>query len=235
MGPRAYVPFPDSAIFRRHRPQSIILGPMDPAPRSRSLALVLSVLPGWGHVYWGREFFGLFLFTLFTICAFAIVNGLLLDLGRWKAALVWGGAAGAAGCAAWAWTDILRRTSPARLREEASLRERQLKEGMLAYVRGDHEAAKKLFFECARRDPSDVEALFRLGMAYARAGEREAAIRWLERTRRRDFQGKWAWEIRVELARLRSGGSSAEKAGAAKPSPSAKARNAAGGLEGGKA
>lgn len=177
---------------------------MSVSPRSRAWALTLSVLPGWGHVYWGRELLGLFLFTIFTVSAFAVLNASILDLGRWRPVLLWGGVAGALGAAAWAWTDIFRRTDPERLRREGELRERELLEGMIAYVRGDHPAAKARFLACVRRDSGDVEALFRLGMACARSGETDQAIRWLERARRWDLERKWDWEVRGELARLRS-------------------------------
>jgi tetratricopeptide (TPR) repeat protein len=172
-------------------------------PRSRALALVLTLLPGWGHVYWGRELLGTVIFTVAAAAFFGLVNGLFIVLGAGRTVLAQGSAALLTGVVGYAWADILRRTSPNRLQAEESHREKSLIEGMIAHLRGEHERAGQLFLSCLKADPTDVEALFRMGMTTARAGRREEAIRWLRRTRRNDLEGKWRWEVERELASLR--------------------------------
>jgi len=179
---------------------------MSSRPRSRVLALGLSLVPGWGHVYWGREVLGLAVFTAFALAGFALFNGIFIYLGDGREFLVRGSAGLVLGIVGWTWFDIICRTGPRRLKAEEEERDHNLREGMIAYLRGDHEGAKALFRSCVRADPFDVEALFRMGVACSRTGDiREAAV-WLRRTRRHDLEDKWRWEIAEELKKLKRAG-----------------------------
>jgi len=175
---------------------------MPSRPRSRAAALVLSFVPGWGHVYWGRELRGLAIFTVFAVAGFGLLNGLYIYLGDMRTFIICGAAAVLAGTTAFSWYDILRRTAPAKVRAEAEERERSLKAGTSAYLEGDLEAAAGHFTATLEADPADFEALFRLGIVRARAGRQREAALSLRRALRYDEDGKWAWEIRRELELL---------------------------------
>jgi tetratricopeptide (TPR) repeat protein len=173
------------------------------ATRSRTLALCLSLIPGWGHVYLGREPLGLAIFTAAAAAGFGFLNGAFVYLGPWRALLTWG-AAGVLGAILLAtWVDVFRRTSRRRVESEASARERNLKEGVVAYLEGDLDRAAACFEESLDSDPLDVEALFRLGVVRSRAGKAREAMLCLRRTLKYDLEEKWRWEVERELARLR--------------------------------
>ena len=198
---------------------------MPSRPRSRAAALVLSIVPGWGHVYWGRELRGLAIFTVFAVAGFGLLNGLFIYLGEMRAFIIGGAAAVLAGATAFSWYDILRRTGLARVRAEAEERERSLKAGTVAYLEGDLDAAAGHFTLPLEADPADFEALFRLGIVRARAGRAREAALWLRRALRNDEDGKWAWEIRRQLELLGA------TAGARPPAGAADAKSRAGRLE----
>ena len=188
---------------------------MPSRPRSRAAAFVLSFVPGWGHVYWGRELRGLAIFTVFAVAGFGLLNGLFIYLGEMRAFIIGAAAAALAAATVFSWYDILRRTSPAKVRVEAEERERSLKAGTVAYLEGDLEAAAGHFTLPLEADPADFEALFRLGIVRARAGRpREAALS-LRRALRYDEDGKWAWEIRRELELLGASAGARQREGAA--------------------
>ncbi len=173
--------------------------------RRRILALLLSVVPGWGHVYWGRERVGLAIFTAAAVLAFAWINGLAVYQGAGRGVLVWGAGVGLVAFALIVWVELFRRTRATRVGEEEASRERLLERGAAAYLHGELDAAIAHFSACLRIDPQDVEALFRIGIVHARHGDAREARRWLRRTVRHDLEDKWRWEIERELARLRGG------------------------------
>lgn len=174
-----------------------------PRGRSRVAALLLALIPGWGHIYWSREGLGLLFFTAFAPCFFSFVHSYFLYVGpyrdRWIQAsvilllVVWIGS----------WIELFLRTRPAKVRAEEELRAEGLERGMVLYVRGDLEGAAHQFRRCLHLDPFDLEAQFRLGLVLARAGSTREARRWLRRARKHDREGKWHWEIDRELDRLR--------------------------------
>jgi tetratricopeptide (TPR) repeat protein len=172
--------------------------------------MALSLVPGFGHIYWGWELAGLCLFTASSVAAFALLNGLFIYVGDGRTALIRLSLFLLLGIFVGSWADILRRVSLRRLEAEASEREQNLREGMVAYVRGDLEAALSRFSSCVSADPLDVEALFRLGMTCSRAGSSRQAVRWLKRALKHDDQEKWRWEAKSELERLSAAGSAPE-------------------------
>ena len=183
---------------------------MNPQPRQRSLALILALVPGWGHVYWGRERLGLALFTVAAVFGFALINGLFIYQGDGRTALQW--TSGIFFAAVWAagWIEILARTSPERLRREMETRKRLLDDGTVAYLQNDCQKAIDSFRACLRFEPNDVEAFFRLGVVYCSAGDRRQSRRWLRKTIRCDLEEKWRWEVEQHLERL-NGGEGAER------------------------
>jgi tetratricopeptide (TPR) repeat protein len=172
---------------------------------SRALALILSLVPGWGHVYLANERLGLCLFTLAAIAAFGVIDLLLLYQGVHRLFLA--RSIAAAGILIWlvSFADVWRRTSPARRQRLGEEKARLLRLGMIAYLRDDLEAAEEAFRACLSLDHQDVEALMRLGVVLARLGQVRAARRWLGRARVFDFEDKWKWQIGRELESLRSG------------------------------
>lgn len=190
--------------------------------RSRLAAIVLSLVPGWGHVYWGREPTGLLIFTLFAAAAFSLVNGLFLYLGGGRTLLVAFSLLLLGVTLAWSWISILRWTSPSRIRSIEERRNQAFREGAAAFVRGDNDGAVAAFSRCVEVDPGDVEALFRLGIVTARAGDTRGARSWLRRAQKHDLDDKWAWEIERELERLKRGGAEVRVAAPAS-APSGKA------------
>jgi tetratricopeptide (TPR) repeat protein len=175
---------------------------MSSRPRLRFVALLLSLVPGWGHVYWGRERLGLTIFTAAAVAGFALLNGLFIFQGAGKSELTWTAGIIFALIFVATWLDLLARTSLSRVRREDESRERWLEEGTLAYLRNDLEEAVARFSCCLSLDPHDVEALFRLGVVAARRGDHRQARRWFAKTLRHDLEEKWQWEIQRELQRL---------------------------------
>ena len=202
---------------------------MSAQDRSRCFAVLLSLVPGWGHVYLGREARGLVLFTVFAIGGFGLLNGLLLYIG-WGRSFVLA-ASGFTALAVWVWAcvDIIRLTSPVRRHAEEEDRLKALREGTVRYLRGDLEDAKRAFGRCLKKDPGDVEALFRLGILCARSGDSRGARTYLRRASKLDLDGKWVWEIQRELARLAREEEAKEPASrAARAHPSLEAEHATG-------
>ena len=174
--------------------------------RSRTVALLLGLMPGWGHIYWGREGLGVIFFTLFTPCFFSFVHSYFLYVGPYRDPWVQASVILLVLIYAGAWIELFVRTRPRRVLAEGEMRAAALKRGMLLYVQGDLEGAAQQFRQCLHLDPFDMEAQFRLGVVLARCGATRDARRWLRRARRYDGEAKWHWEIASELKRLRSAG-----------------------------
>ncbi len=178
--------------------------------RRRITALVLSLVPGWGHVYWGRETLGLTIFTVAAICGFSFLNGLFIYQGEGREVLTWTSGTLSAITFIAAWVELFFRTSPAREERERTVGVRLLHQGTIAYLKNDSDNAALLFRECLRIDPQDVEALFRLGVTFARRGDKQQALRWLRRTLSFDVEEKWHWEVHRELMSLNEKSEAAE-------------------------
>ena len=176
---------------------------VEPRPRSRVLALLLALVPGWGHIYWAREGLGLVFFTLFAPCFFSFTHSYYLYAGDYRDAWVRVSVALLVLIHSGTWIELFLRTRPDRVRAEDELRAQGLKRGMILYVQGDLEGAANAFRQCLHLDPFDIEAQFRLGVVLARRGEAREARRWLRRARKYDVDTKWQWEIEAELKRLR--------------------------------
>ncbi len=178
---------------------------MSQRPRRRAVALLLSVVPGWGHVYWGRESVGLVLFTVVAVCGFAFLNASFIYQGPGRGVFLW--TSGILLCTTFvsSGADLFLRTSRERQGRERESRERLLHQGTIAYLKNDFRDAVVLFRECLRINPQDTEALFRLGVTFTRSGERQQALRHLRKAMRFDFDEKWHWEIGREIYRLKRG------------------------------
>ncbi len=187
--------------------------------RSRPVALLLSLVPGWGHVYWGRELGGLGIFTLFAVSGFSLLNGLFIYIGGGRGALIAVALTALVGAFLWSWISILRLTSPGRAQAREQKRLGSLKEGMVAYLRGDVDAARVAFLACVESDPGDVEALFRLGVICARSDDVRNARRWLRQASKHDLDDKWRWELERELEKLKGAPEALRTAARPPPDP----------------
>ena len=110
---------------------------MSEQPRQRIPALLLSLVPGWGHVYWGRESVGIGIFSVAAVVGFAFLNSWLVYQGAGKTTLVWvfGVVFGLVMVANW--IDIFLRTDPERMGEDDRRRRLCMQRGTAAYLQGD--------------------------------------------------------------------------------------------------
>ena len=184
---------------------------------SRSTTILLSCLPGWGHVYLGREGRGLIIFTAAATSSFALLNGTFVYLGDFRGTVVAVSAIAVAGLCLYSVLDVLRLTAPTRLLRLRRARDELLWDGTLCFLRSDFLAAEQKFLECARFDALDVEPVFRAGVAASRRSARgdagsdadraasDEARRLLRRAVKLDVELTWQWEIVEELKRLDAG------------------------------
>ncbi len=195
---------------------------MSLSPQTRSV--LLSLLPGWGHVAVGREFQGLLIFTTAALAAFGLVNALFTYLGELRGVLIVLSSIALVGVAAYSVVDVVRLNTPSRRLRIARTRDRLLWEGLMAYLRSDLLTAEQKFIDCARLDRLDVEPVLRAGVAASRRGAFREARRLLRRARRLDVEKRWEWELRRELervdrelgARRLTGGPASDEAGGAR-------------------
>ena len=185
-------------------------GPEPPPPRySRVLAVLLSVVPGWGHVYLGLEAAGFLLFALEALSLFGVLNLALSYQGGHRLLLGRVALSAAVFFCLYSILDVCRRTSRRRFDRLTEAKRLLLREGMVAYLRGDLSGAEREMRAALRLDSREPESLVRLGIVLARAGQPRAARRQLRRARRQDFDAKWWWEIDRELTLLRAARSGA--------------------------
>ena len=90
-----------------------------------------------------------------------------------------------------------RMRGPAREQRDAHYRE-----GMVAFLRDELDAAEAKFKAALRLDPGDVDSMLQLGTILKARGQRRRARRMFKKCRSRDLEGKWEWEISRELSEL---------------------------------
>ncbi len=175
---------------------------MSEQPRQRIPALLLSLVPGWGHVYWGRESVGIGIFSAAAVVGFAFLNSWLVYQGAGRTTLVWvfGVVFGLVMVANW--IDIFLRTDPERMGEDDRRRRLCMQRGTAAYLQGDLAGAQGEFRECLKIEPNCPEALFRLGVLAGQQDDLETARSSFRRALRYDLAGKWSWEIKQQFERL---------------------------------
>lgn len=165
-------------------------------------ARILAVVPGLGHLYLGRHWRGLLVFTLFALGVNGVFGAVVMD-EPFVGDLCTGAAAGA-----WAYS-VLHVAYLGKHLNEHPARERRdyhFKRGLTQYLAGHFEAAITEFLLVLRLDAADVDARFHLGMTYAALGQHAKAVRTFRRCLADDLEGKWKWEIGVQLSRIRERG-----------------------------
>jgi len=171
-------------------------------------ALVLAVIPGFGHFYLGRQWRGLFVFGLFALAA----NGMYLaiemgqgfgDVGEEVFALCRGAAV-----AVWAYS-VLHVAHVVRRFETRAVIERKdyhFKRGLVQCLAGSFGSAESEFRAVLKLDPADADARFHLGMTCAALGRSRDAAKAFRRCLADDPGAKWTWEVKGQLDKLKSSG-----------------------------
>ena len=161
--------------------------------------LVLSIIPGWGHIWLRRYNRGLAIFLLF----FAIVNLELMVFLRgeeadFEATFKYASAA-AVGLFVFTIVDVFRITVWLRSNKVLEKRRTSYRRALTHYLRSEYGQARELALRMTRSDPLDVAALFVLGMIQREAGEKKKAIRTFRRALRSPTSEYWNADVQREL------------------------------------
>mgnify|MGYP001194902154 CR=1 FL=1 len=175
---------------------------MSEQPRQRIPALLLSLVPGWGHVYWGRESAGIGIFSAAALVGFAFLNSSLVYQGAGKTTLAWVFGVILGLVMAANWIDIFLRTDPERIAEDDRRRRLCMQRGTAAYLQGDLDGALGEFRECLKIEPNCPESLFRLGVLAVQKDDLETARSSFRRALRYDLAEKWSWEIEQQFKHM---------------------------------
>jgi len=171
-------------------------------------ALVLALIPGFGHFYLGRQWRGLFVFGLFALA----VNGMYLAVGMGQGfgnvgEHVFVLCRGAA-VAVWAYS-LLHVAHLVRRFETRALIERKdyhFKRGLVQYLAGSFGTAEAEFRAVLKLDPTDADARFHLGMTCAALGRPRDAAKAFRRCLADDPAAKWEWEVKGQIEKLKRSG-----------------------------
>ena len=160
--------------------------------------LLLTLIPGMGHLWEGRDFKGLLLFSLFAACAAGVLEGALLWSGPGRTEILVMSSLGLVAVWGYAFFDIFRFAYEPLRERDRYRRSEHLREGILCFLRGDYERAEKEFLANIRLNPGDPESLFRLAVLCRVRGDLPRAKRYLRALRRNDLEEKWRWESAQE-------------------------------------
>jgi cytochrome c-type biogenesis protein CcmH/NrfG len=167
--------------------------------------LVLSLVPGWGHIWLHRPVRGMTLFLLvFGALNLALLMGLgiRVDLPR---GLFHPVLAAAAGIYVYSVVDVARLALWTASRSAQAKRQTLFKKVVAHYLKGEHGQAEEAVRGMLRIDPQDTSALVYLGMIHGARGRRGKAIATLKRARRLHSDETTAKDIERELRRLKEG------------------------------
>ncbi|MFP4057210.1 MAG: tetratricopeptide repeat protein [Candidatus Brocadiia bacterium] len=165
-----------------------------------------AVFPGCGHIAAGRPARGLLLFFLFGFAVdgflYTQAQGILPAAERPAHVAAVRYAALAAGLVLWGYavadtTALAVRRRRVAARSQAA--DSHIRESLVAQLRDDPQGALRALQTALRINDQDPDALFHLGVAYARLGQRRKARRALRRCIRYDREGKWDDEAFAHL------------------------------------
>lgn len=166
------------------------------------IAVILTVVPGWGHIWLHRTTRGLLLFILFFLALnYAIVFGGVLD--RIPDFAVNASLAFAAAIVVFAVVDVVRITIWLDSRAVRARRHALLESAVAHYLRREYAQAEAALRRMLRIDPHDGTALMYLGMVLRATGRRGKAESTFKKVIRDDRSGRWRSDARREIARLR--------------------------------
>ena len=164
--------------------------------------ILLSTVPGWGHIWVRRNTRGLALFLLFFSSAnFALVR-LVSSKADNSALPVQLALAFCAGVLFFTLADILRITLWTRSRRVRGQRATLFKRLLVHYLRKEYGQAKEAAERMLRINPYDTTALIYSGMVHQAMGESRRALQMFRRVLRVDTDGKWAHEATREIQAL---------------------------------
>ncbi len=171
-----------------------------------AFALILTIFPGWGHIWIRREYRGLMIFILFFgIANVAFLNQtqdeVLLFDGEFRLAL-----AAAIAVFVFAIVDILRITVWFKGAKIQSRRKNLAQRVVVHYLRSEHGQLEEAVTRLLRIDPADCWALFYLAMSWRDAGETKKARATIKKALRVDRSGYWRDDLRRELQLLKDCG-----------------------------
>ena len=168
----------------------------------KALALLLTIVPGLGHVLLDRHLAGVLLFTVFAFSA----NGTFVGARLWvhedqRFAILLLSTLGLALVYPYAFVRIWRLTFGLDEEARATARGGRMKQAMSHYLRGELDEAAGILRSLLRQDELDVDCLFYLGMIHRDQGEAGKARRTFRRCAALD--PKCRWEAGEELRVLR--------------------------------
>ncbi|MCZ6690659.1 MAG: tetratricopeptide repeat protein [Planctomycetota bacterium] len=169
----------------------------------KALAVLLTSIPGLGHVLLDRHPIGVFLFTVFAVSA----NGALIGARLWvnrehQFFILLLSTLGLLFVYPHAFISIWRLTFGVNDEVRAEARADRLKQAVSHYLRGQLDDAAGILRKLLRQDELDVDCLFYLAMIHRDRGDRTKATRAFRRCAA--LNGKWKWEAQQEIQALRS-------------------------------
>lgn len=164
------------------------------------LPVVLSAIPGWGHIWVRRYTRGLALFLAFfavSDTAFLTYQTAAGEDARATARVVGLGL----GAAIWAFSlvDIVRIAVWLRSKTVRDRRAALFRKTVIHFLRGEHAQAEESIRRMLRIDPYDVPALTYLGMVRRDAGRHDDALRTFRKAARCGPDEGWSAEIEHEI------------------------------------
>lgn len=168
----------------------------------KTVALLLSIIPGLSQLYRGRLYLGAILFVLFLFASNGaaalllffqnVSTGFSLKLFFLMGGMVW----------LFNMAETLRRTVFWNEEKRRAIREDLFRKGVRLYLEGLFQEACQAFSSCLRLDPKNPDILIYLGMVKRNQGDFSSAKRFLNRCRKRDIAGKWSQEVDEEERKI---------------------------------
>ncbi len=174
--------------------------------------LLLTVVPGLGHIYAGRQWRGLLLFALFAIAINGYVAGTEMTRSEDRTVRERGRqvrvacTVGAIGVWIFALVDIARLSKQFESKPRRERKDYHFKRGLHHYLAGTYESARGEFLTVLKLDSMDADARYYLGMTHQALGNKRRAVRAFKRCLAADTEKKWNWEAKAQLKKVRRTG-----------------------------
>ena len=163
--------------------------------------VILSLVPGWGHIWLRRFGRGLLVFTVFVVAANI---ALMQSLAKTPTHASWIRPALAVAAAVFVFgiADVLRITLRRHVSGTEPRRRKLLTRALGHYVRDENGQAEEVLAKLVRLDTGRPAPWYYLGCVRAERGRLRAAKRAFRTARRVDRRGEWTDEIRLALQRF---------------------------------
>ena len=161
--------------------------------------VVLSIIPGFGHIWVRRYNRGLALFLIFFgTWNLTPIHYLLADDGEYEGLLKLSHAA-VVGIIVFAFVDIIRITVWLKSSKVINRRKSLYRRSMVHFLRSEYGQAEDAASRMIRTDPLDTSALFVLGMIQREGGEFRKALRSFYRAQRSTTEDYWKFDLKREI------------------------------------